>query len=135
MSKISIKYNGDLRVNMIHNKSETSINTDAPLDNNGLGLSFSPTDLTASSLGACMITIIGIHDSQKNWGIQEMEAEVEKIMGSNPRKIERININLSLKAPQITDEIKSRIKDVALKCPVALSLGKDVEQNVLFKFT
>lgn len=135
MSKISVKYNGELRVNMTHTDSKVSIHTDAPLDNNGLGMSFSPTDLTASSLAACMITILGIHDSKKNWGIESMEAEVEKIMTSNPRKIQQINIELSIKTKEINEDLKSQIKEVALNCPVAHSLHSDLNQSVTFKFT
>ncbi len=135
MSKISVNYNGKLRVNMIHTKSDTSIITDAPTDNNGLGMSFSPTDLTASSLAACMITIIGIHDSKKNWGIQEMNAEVEKIMASNPRRIQGIKVELTVKMNEISEELKTQIKNAALSCPVALSLNKELEQEVNFIFT
>jgi len=120
MSKISVKYNGELRVNLTHTLSKKSIITDAPLDNNGLGMSFSPTDLTASSLAACMITILGIHNSRKNWGIKGMDADVEKIMESNH--------SLSQKA-------KEEIQASALNCPVALSLDKTIIQEVNLKFT
>jgi uncharacterized OsmC-like protein len=134
MSKISIKYNGELRVNLIHNQSETSINTDAPVDNNGLGQSFSPTDLTASSLGACMMTIIGIHNSKNKWGVEDMSAEVEKIMQSNPRKIQCIKVDLTIKLQDKSEVLESKIQKAALICPVALSLSRDVEQQVNFTF-
>ena len=135
MSKISVKYNGELRVNLTHTLSKKSIITDAPLDNNGLGMSFSPTDLTASSLAACMITILGIHNSRKNWGIKGMDADVEKIMESNPRRINKIIVDLNIKADSLSQKAKEEIQASALNCPVALSLDKTIIQEVNLKFT
>ena len=128
-----VQYTGQLRTTCKHLKSGNEIITDAPTDNNGKGEAFSPTDLVATALVSCMMTIIGIKTAKLNLNLK-MNASVEKIMGSNPRKIDKINIVLAITGESISDEQKELIKEAALNCPVAKSLDAEIEQNVFFKF-
>ena len=92
MSKVT--YSGDLRTEAFHIQSGISIVTDAPVDNQGKGEAFSPTDLIATALASCILTIMGIVAERNNFNLIGTTAEVEKIMGSSPRKIEQIKINI-----------------------------------------
>ncbi len=136
MSKISLEYNGGLRNNLTHEASKTNILTDAPKDNNGKGESFSPTDLVASALAACMVTIIGIQEESLSFGITKMSAEVEKIMESNPRRIAEVKIELNIDTNSQLSELQMKnIYAIAKNCPVALSLKKELKQSVKINFT
>ncbi len=128
-----VHYSGQLRTSCKHLKSGTEIITDAPIDNNGKGEAFSPTDLVATALVSCMMTIIGIKTKEMNLGLK-MKASIEKIMGKSPRKIDKINIAMTISGQSISDEQKELIKDAALNCPVAKSLNTDIIQNVFFEF-
>ena len=91
MSDFNIEYKGELSTEIIHVQSDSKILTDAPKDYNGLGRTFSPTDLVASSVGSCMLTIIGIAAKTNNIEIEKMSAKVSKIMSKNlPRRISEI---------------------------------------------
>ena len=92
MSKVI--YNGGLRTEAYHIQSGISILTDAPVDNQGKGEAFSPTDLVATALASCMLTIMGIVAERNDIELRGTTAEVEKIMGSAPRKIDQINVNI-----------------------------------------
>mgnify|MGYP006112869179 CR=1 FL=1 len=97
MSEFKISYKGELRTEIEHIDSSTKIITDAPKDNQGLGRSFSPTDLVASSLASCMITIIGIARRTHNLNIDQMSAKATKIMSDSfPRRISAIKLNLNI---------------------------------------
>ena len=98
METASIIYNGELRTTATHVRSGTVINTDAPVDNNGKGERFSPTDLVATALGSCMLTIMGIKARDKGWNIDGTKVSVEKIMGTDPRRITGINIRFDFPA-------------------------------------
>ena len=98
-NQIEIVYEGDLRTRATHIPSGSEIITDAPVDNQGKGEKFSPTDLVASALGSCMLTIMGITANVQNIDILNVRAKVEKIMGKNPRKIDQINIEIIFKSP------------------------------------
>ncbi|NND35186.1 MAG: OsmC family protein, partial [Saprospiraceae bacterium] len=89
---IKSEYLGDLRTSATHIKSGKKIITDAPLDNNGKGEAFSPTDLVAGALTSCMMTIMGIHARKHGYDIDGMSASTEKIMRSEPRAISGIRI-------------------------------------------
>lgn len=133
--KYKITYEGDLRTRAIHQGSGEEIITDAPIDNQGNGRYFSPTDLASASLASCMMTIIGI--TAKNLGIElrEMTSDVEKTMTASPRRIKKIKVQLDLTIhPNRVDEQKKLI-NAARKCPVALSLHPDIEQEVYFQFS
>ena len=96
MSKIKVNYIGELRTSSIHIDSKSRIETDAPKDNNGLGRKFSPTDLVASSLGSCLLTIMGIVAKRHDLDLGNTYANIEKHMGEKPRRISKINIDIFL---------------------------------------
>ncbi len=131
---IEVKYIPGLRTESTHLRSGVTIVTDAPLDNNGKGESFSPTDLACSSLASCMMTIMGILAEREGIDLAGMKASVVKIMAANPRKIAGIRINLTHPGLVATDEQKEKLRRAALTCPVALSLGESVSQEITFGF-
>ena len=135
MTKMSLEYNGQLRTKLVHKDSNTIILTDAPKDNQGLGESFSPTDMVASALAACIITVLGIQNKVRKLGIKGMRAEVEKHMASNPRRIDAIDVLLEIEITDVDDKKRTLIKNIAETCPVAQSLKLELEQRVIYKFT
>lgn len=129
-----VKYLGNLRNESTHLRSGNTIITDAPVDNQGKGEAFSPTDLASVSLANCMMTIVAIAADTRGLEIASMEAEVKKEMASNPRRISAIRILLKISG-QYTDKEKSILHHAALTCPVALSLHPEVEQDIEVLFT
>jgi len=128
-----VEYSGQLRTISTHIKSGEQIITDAPVDNNGKGAAFSPTDMVANSAATCMLTIMGITAEKRNLDIDGTTATVEKIMASNPRRIARLNIEIKLPNSNFTAENIELLKKVALNCPVILSLHPSIEKDVTFK--
>lgn len=126
-----IAYNGDLRTSATHLKSGQTIITDAPTDNNGKGEAFSPTDLLATALGACMLTVMGIKAKSLGFDLEDASAEVVKIMESNPRRVGEVGLKISLKQ-NCDDKTKTVLEKVGLNCPVSQSLSVDLLQNVEF---
>lgn len=129
-----ISYMGDLRTQCTHLASRTEITTDAPLDNHGKGQKFSPTDLAATSLGACMITVMGIAADKHGFMLSDVEADIVKIMASNPRRIDRIQIILSFPESKYDEKQKRLLQKTAINCPVAKSLHPDITQDITFHF-
>lgn len=127
-------YLGNLRISSTHIKSGTVIETDAPVDNHGKGTRFSPTDLMATSYMNCMITIIGIYCDNHGLEFKHCEGEMEKIMGSNPRRVSGINITLDLSGNGWTDEEKKRVEAAGRACPVAKSVSDALEANIEFVY-
>jgi uncharacterized OsmC-like protein len=127
-------YKGNLRNELTHINSGETIVTDAPIDNHGKGEAFSPTDLAATSLATCMMTVMGIGAEGRGIAITSMEAEVTKIMVANPRKIGEIVVNLKIKAENVTPSQIDVLKEIGTNCPVALSLHPDVKQSVTIDF-
>ena len=126
-----VSYLGNLRTVSVHSSSNEKIVTDAPTDNNGKGEAFSPTDLVASSLSSCILTVIGIVSKQLEYDLTNTTSSVKKIMGDNPRRI--VEIEVKIKFSQSTDsKTKSIIEKSALNCPVAKSLHPDIKQNISF---
>ncbi|MBS1779267.1 MAG: OsmC family protein [Bacteroidetes bacterium] len=126
-------YKGGLRTEATHLRSGTVIETDAPVDNQGKGERFSPTDLVSVALATCIVTTIGIASDTRDIDITGTECEVEKIMDSNPRKIGEIRIKLTFpKDKQYTDREKMLLENVANTCPVARSLHPDLKQTLTF---
>lgn len=134
MATINEKYLGDLRVECIHNQSGTKIITDAPVDNNGKGESFSPTDLCATALGACAMTIMGIYGKNHDVDLKGTELEITKIMNQDPRKIGKIEIIFHMPNKDFSEQEKKDLEKAARTCPVALTLGAGVEQEFIFKW-
>lgn len=127
----TIKYLRNLRTESTHLKSGEKFITDAPTDNNGKGEAFSPTDMIATNLGTCMLTLMGI--KANNLGIEFSDAtvEVEKVMASNPRRISEIS--LKIRIPIIYDkETRKSLEYAAISCPVAKSLNPEIRQEVTF---
>lgn len=134
MTTLTTVYQGSLRTENIHTRSGQSVITDAPVDNNGRGEAFSPTDLVCTALSTCMLTTMGILAEREGIDMTGMRAEVLKIMASNPRKIAEIQVTLSMDSLQATDVQKQKLRNTALSCPVALSLHESVKQTVTFNF-
>ncbi|MBK9255548.1 MAG: OsmC family protein [Saprospiraceae bacterium] len=125
-------YNGELRTECVHLKSGQTIMTDAPLDNNGKGEAFSPTDLTATSLGTCMVTLMGIAARNHDIDIDGTQLEVTKHMAADPRRISAIDVRI-LMPDRIYDKKEQKLLETAARtCPVAYSLHPDIEQNLDF---
>lgn len=132
MVGISIKYLGDLRCEVRHEPSGTVITTDAPVDNEGRGESFSPTDLAATSLGACMLTIMGIAARKQGIDLGETTVRVVKEMTSQPpRRIAKLTVVFTIPLPA-THEKRALLENAARNCPVHLSLHPEVEQDMRF---
>ena len=132
MSDFLIEYKGDLSTEIIHRESGSKILTDAPKDNNGLGRTFSPTDLVASSLGSCMLTIIAIAQKTHNLSIQKMSAKVSKIMSTElPRRISQIKVDLFITG-DIDDKSRIIIERSAKHCPVHKSLNSEIILNFIY---
>lgn len=127
-------YIGQLSTSATHQKSGTEIITDAPTDNNGLGRSFSPTDLLATSLASCMLTIMGIRANESGLDISDTTADVTKIMASNPRRVEEVKVDLKIRDRGLTDSQKKVLEKAAQTCPVALSLSETLKQTVSFSY-
>jgi uncharacterized OsmC-like protein len=115
-------------------QSNTNLLTDAPVDNNGKGEAFSPTDLVASALGSCMVTIMGIIAARDGFGLEGLTWEVTKIMQASPRKIEEIKINFFWEKPSSDSAFIQKLKNAARTCPVALSLDPFIKQTLNFNF-
>jgi uncharacterized OsmC-like protein len=128
-----VNYLGELRTLSIHIQSGSEIISDAPVDNNGKGEAFSPTDTVANALASCMLTVMGIKARSMNVALEGTTAEVTKIMQAEPRKISRIEVIFHMKSD--ADE-KARIilERTALTCPVYLSLHPDIEKDIVFNW-
>lgn len=131
---IEVNYIPGLRTESTHLRSGTRIVTDAPIDNNGKGESFSPTDLVCSALCSCMMTLMGILAEREGIDLAGLRAEVTKVMSASPRKIAVIKVVLMHPGLSASPEQKEKLQRAALTCPVALSLGDHVRQEVEFRF-
>jgi len=134
MPTIYSKYTGNLRTKAVHVKSGNAIITDAPLDNNGKGEAFSPTDLVSAALGSCMMTMMGIYARKAKLDLKGLEMEITKHMADKPRKISAIDILFQWNDPQGSPKQISELKHIARTCPVALSLNESLHQNIVFDF-
>lgn len=127
MVRINLSYQGGLRCAATHEPSGNTISTDAPLDNNGRGEAFSPTDLVATALGACMATVMGIVAERKDIPLEGMKIEVRKHMSEDaPRRIARLEVDLHMPVPADHPERKL-LESAARGCPVHHSLHPDIE--------
>ena len=135
MKTIETIYTGKLRTEATHVQSGVKIITDAPVDNNGKGESFSPTDLLAASLGSCMLTIIGIEADKQGFNIDGTQISIIKLMFSSPRRVGELKVILDFSQHNFSESQKEIIKQKALNCPVAISLHPDILQDVTFNFT
>lgn len=131
----TFKYLGELQMEVKHERSGQTFMTDAPVDNNGKGSAFSPTDLMATSLGLCMITIMGMASETHGFSMEGVRGEVVKVMESNPRRVSEITINLYFPDNGYTEKHKQIIRQITKTCPVAYSLHPDLKQiiNIVFE--
>ena len=130
----TLAYQGQLRTAMQHLQSNSQVITDAPVDNRGKGESFSPTDLVSSALASCVMTIMAIKAEDMGHDTIDMEARVWKTMASNPRRIARIQVELDLHIPEVTNQQKLILERTTKACPVARSLHPDTQKEVLFNW-
>jgi len=131
MSKIKIEYIGDLRTESMHIDSGHSIITDAPKDNQGLGRKFSPTDLVASALGSCLLTIMGIVANRHNINMKGSTINILKEMNENPRRISKLILDINLNCI-ITDDKLDILKRATKHCPVHNSLNDKIDIKINF---
>ena len=133
MATSKVTYLGELRTSSIHLQSGSEIISDAPLDNNGKGQAFSPTDTVANGLASCMFTVMGIKARDLNVDLSGSTAEVTKIMAAEPRRISEIHVvfNMNILADEKTKTILER---TALTCPVHYSLHPDIKREITFNW-
>ncbi|MXO05510.1 OsmC family protein [Flavobacterium sp. HBTb2-11-1] len=128
-----VTYLGDLRASSIHVQSGSEIISDAPLDNNGKGEAFSPTDTVANALASCMMTIMGIKARDLEVDFVGSTAEVTKIMNAEPRRIGAIEIVFQMKS-NADEKSKTILERAAMTCPVFLSLSSEIEKKITFNW-
>lgn len=132
MVTIDILYQGELRCEAVHGPSGTQLSTDAPKDNMGKGESFSPTDLVATALGTCMMTLMGITARSLNVDLKGTRVTVQKEMVAAPmRRIGKLGVKIVVPA-RLTEEQKQKLERAAMTCPVHKSLHPDVQTPVEF---
>ena len=129
-----VTYAGELRTTCVHLRSGNEFITDAPIDNQGLGQAFSPTDTVATSLASCMITIMGIKARDLDIDLAGSTAEVTKHMASNPRRISKIEVNLELPC-DISEKNRTLLERAGNTCPIHYSLHPDIEKVITFNWT
>ena len=134
MATIKTVYSGDLRTENQHLQSGNKVITDAPTDNRGKGEFFSPTDLLATALGSCIMTIMGIKARDNNIDIEGTEVEVTKIMASDPRRVAEVVVEFNFPKKGYTEKEKQQIESVAGTSPVPLSLHPDLKQTIRFNW-
>jgi uncharacterized OsmC-like protein len=128
-----ITYLGALRTSSIHLQSGTEIVSDAPLDNNGKGEAFSPTDTVANALGSCMFTVMGIKANEMNVDLSNSTAEINKIMAAEPRRISEIHVTFTMQL-SADEKTKTILERTAMTCPVFYSLHPDIKKVITFNW-
>lgn len=133
MPTSKVTYLGELRTSSVHLQSGSEIISDAPIDNNGKGEAFSPTDTVANGLASCMFTVMGIKAREMGVDFSGSTADVTKVMAAEPRRISEIHVtfNMSIEADEKTKTILER---TALTCPVHYSLHPDIKREIVFNW-
>ncbi|MGI9182364.1 MAG: OsmC family protein [Longimicrobiaceae bacterium] len=131
--EITGEYTGKLKMRLAHGPSGAELATAAPVDNQGDGSSFSPTDLLAAALGSCMVTTMAIVAQREGIPFSGASFVLEKHMRSDPRRVDRVPVRLRM-PPELTPEQRSRLEAIARGCPVARSLSPEVRQEVEFLY-
>lgn len=134
MDTARLRYLGELRNEAVHTRSGQVIITDAPPDNKGRGEAFSPTDLLCTSLGACMMTLMGIAARERKLDLKGLTARVVKHMQPQPRRVARVEVHLELEGAGLDERDRAVLEHAARTCPVALSLSPEIEQEVHFTY-
>lgn len=126
-------YEGEKHCSLTHGPSQNNIHTDAPLDNNGRGEAFSPTDLLAASLGSCLMTVMAIYADKNNIELRGSCFKVMKTMKVAPRQIDTLEVAITLPA-RLNSKERETLERVALSCPVKLSLNPEVKMPITFNY-
>jgi len=135
MVRIDVRYEGGLRCHAVHGPSGEKLSTDAPVDNQGRGESFSPTDLVATALATCMATIMGIVADRHGWNIDGTTMSVAKEMTSEaPRRIRRLEVVIDSSAA-LDERARKTLENAAHTCPVRLSILPAIEVPVEFRWS
>lgn len=134
MDTAHVTYLGELRTEAVHVRSGQTLVTDAPLDNQGRGEAFSPTDLLSTALASCMMTLMGITARDKGIPLKGLKARVVKHMTAAPRMVERVEVHVELEGDGLGDREKTILENAARTCPVARSLRADLVQDIRFTY-
>jgi uncharacterized OsmC-like protein len=134
METYQTTYTGELRTKIIHDRNTQEIVTDAPVDNNGKGEYFSPTDMVSSALCSCIFTIMGIKARENGFSIDGATAKTTKVMRNDPRRIKEIRIEYDFTNHNLTPEQKDLLRELVHASPVPRSLSPEIEQNVTLQF-
>lgn len=133
MPTSKVTYLGDLRTSSIHLQSGSQIISDAPLDNNGKGEAFSPTDTVANGLASCMFTVMGIKAREMELDFSGSTAEVTKLMAAEPRRISEIHVTFEMNL-SADDKTKTILERTAMTCPVHYSLHPEIKRVIIFNW-
>jgi putative redox protein len=133
MVSVEVKYLGDLRTEVIHGPSGQTITTDAPVDNHGRGGFFSPTDMVAGALAACVATLMGIYAQKHGLDIAGARVSVEKHMITEPRRIGRLPVTVDMPI-DLDARHRTAIEATARHCPVHSSLHPDIDSPIVFRY-
>ena len=133
MVAINIEYQGDLHCRVTHGPSGVQLTTDAPADNMGRGESFSPTDLVASALGTCILTVMGVKAQSMGIDLAGSTVVVEKDMASGPRRIGHLATSVHI-PHQVADRDKKVLEATAFTCPVHKSMSPDIDMPIVFEW-
>jgi len=133
MATSKVTYLGELRTSSIHLQSGSEIISDAPVDNNGKGAAFSPTDTVANGLASCMFTVMGIKAQDLGVDFSGSTAEVTKIMAAEPRRISEIHVAFTMNLAS-DEKTKTILERTAMTCPVFYSLHPDIKKEIVFNW-
>jgi uncharacterized OsmC-like protein len=133
MATSKVTYLGELKTSSIHINSGSEIISDAPLDNNGKGEAFSPTDTVANALATCMLTVMGIKANEMEVDFSGSTAEVTKVMGTEPRRITEIHVTFDMNLTA-DDKTRTILERTAMTCPVFYSLHPDIKKEIVFNW-
>lgn len=134
MATVHTKYLGDLRTEACHLQSGNRLITDAPTDNQGKGEAFSPTDLLATAYGSCVLTIMGMAARTHGFSIEGAEAEITKVMGTDPRRVVELIAQFTFPPGQYSAKHRKILELAAKECPVFNSLHPDLRKTVSFRY-
>lgn len=134
MDTANITYLGELRCRSLHVRSGQELISDAPVDNQGKGSAFSPTDLLCVSYATCILTTMGIAARDKSIPFEDVTARVVKHMLPDPRRVARIEVHISMNGAGQSDKDRTVLERIANTCPVAVSLSPEVVQDISFTY-
>ncbi len=134
MTEVTVRYQGDLHCELHHGPSGATFTTDAPVDNQGKGEAFSPTDLVGAALGSCILTIMGIMAQRNSWDLSGTTAKVTKEMVAAPlRRIGRLAVRIHI-PHDLPADVRQKLEAGAHTCPVHKSLHPDIEAPLTFSY-